>query len=58
MATESLHKCAHPNCSCLTESEKKYCSMECESIQKTPDIDCKCPHPDCKGRASPHSVTD
>jgi hypothetical protein len=40
-------KCAHPNCSCKTT--KKYCSIECETMEKTPDIECHCGHPGCKG---------
>jgi len=34
-------KCAHPVCSCTVTSEK-YCSVECEAMEKTPDIACKC----------------
>jgi hypothetical protein len=44
MATK---KCAHPNCSCQTT--EKYCSPQCEAMEETPDIDCKCGHPGCKG---------
>jgi len=43
-------KCAHPNCSCQI-SEGKYCSAACEAVEETPDIDCRCNHPGCKGRA-------
>jgi hypothetical protein len=42
-------KCAHPNCTCITT--EKYCSVECQAVEKTPDIDCRCGHPVCKGRA-------
>jgi metallothionein len=42
-------KCAHPICSC-TVTAGKYCSAQCEAMEKTPDIDCKCGHPACKGR--------
>jgi hypothetical protein len=43
-------KCAHPPCSC--EAEKgKYCSVECEAMEKTPDLGCNCPHTVCKGHA-------
>ena len=42
-------KCAHPSCSCMVEGEK-YCSAQCEAVEETPDIDCKCTHPVCKGR--------
>jgi hypothetical protein len=27
----------------------KYCSVECETMEKMPDIDCTCGHPGCKG---------
>ncbi|HTS10807.1 MAG TPA: hypothetical protein VMH00_01695 [Candidatus Limnocylindrales bacterium] len=46
------NKCAHPNCSC-TVTSGKYCSPQCEAMQKTPDIDCKCGHPACQGAARP-----
>jgi hypothetical protein len=41
-------KCAHPVCSCPTNSGK-YCSVECEAMEAMPDIDCRCNHADCKG---------
>jgi hypothetical protein len=50
METEKGSKCAHPICSCVTEF--KYCSVECEAMEKTPDIDCHCNHPACKGKTS------
>ncbi len=50
MPTEKARKCAHPNCTCDSGSEK-YCSAQCEAMEKTPDIDCRCGHPGCKGRA-------
>ncbi len=49
MASEKGHKCAHPVCSCLTT--EKYCSAECEAVEKRSDIDCRCGHAECKGRA-------
>jgi len=49
MTAENAKKCAHPNCSCLTTSGK-YCSVQCEAMEKTPDIECKCGHPGCKGK--------
>jgi len=49
MAMEKTKKCAHPNCSC-TAMAGKYCSVQCESMEKVPDIDCKCGHPVCKGK--------
>jgi hypothetical protein len=51
MAAENATKCAHPICSCLT-TEGKYCSTQCEAMEKTPDIDCTCNHPVCKGKTS------
>jgi hypothetical protein len=41
-------KCAHPVCSCPAGSGK-YCSVECEAMEKVPDIDCSCNHSNCKG---------
>jgi metallothionein len=51
MAMGKDSKCAHPVCSC-TVSSGKYCSPQCEAMEKTPDVDCKCNHPGCKGKAS------
>jgi len=51
MAAESATKCAHPVCSCLT-THGKYCSTQCEAMEKTPDIDCTCNHPSCKGKTT------
>jgi hyperosmotically inducible protein len=48
MASAKAEKCAHPVCSCLTTSGK-YCSTECEAMEKTPDIDCSCVHIGCQG---------
>ena len=48
MAAAIGKKCAHPICSCITETGK-YCSIECESMAETPDIDCLCAHTECKG---------
>jgi len=50
MTSETLKKCAHPVCSCMTAA--KYCSTQCEAMEKTPDIDCTCNHPGCKGKTS------
>jgi hypothetical protein len=44
-------KCAHLVCSCIV-TKGKYCSAECEAMEKTPDIDCHCNHPACKGKTS------
>jgi hypothetical protein len=51
MAPEIAEKCAHPVCSCLTTSGK-YCSTQCEAMEKTPDIECTCGHQGCKGKTS------
>jgi hypothetical protein len=51
MTPAKADKCAHPVCSCLTTSGK-YCSTECEAMEKTPDIDCLCGHTGCKGKTS------
>ncbi len=51
MTPAQSEKCAHPVCSCLTTSGK-YCSTECEAMEKTPDIDCLCGHAGCKGKTS------
>jgi hypothetical protein len=51
MTTAKGRKCAHPVCSCVVASGN-YCSPECETMEKTPDIDCACGHPGCKGRTS------
>ncbi len=51
MAAAKGVKCAHPVCSCTTTSGK-YCSTQCEAMEKTPDIDCSCGHTGCKGKTS------
>jgi len=48
MTDTKTEKCAHPVCSCMTTAGK-YCSVECEAMEKTPDIDCRCEHSGCKG---------
>ena len=30
--------------------DSSYCSVECEAVKDTPDIDCRCLHAGCKGR--------
>lgn len=37
METAKAEKCAHPICSCITTSGK-YCSAQCEAMEKMPDI--------------------
>jgi hypothetical protein len=51
MTVDPVKKCAHPICSC-TATAGKYCSTACEAMEKTPDIDCHCGHPGCKGKTS------
>jgi len=51
VAAEKKEKCAHPPCTCKVTSGK-YCSVECEAMEETPDIDCTCNHPGCSGRVS------
>jgi hypothetical protein len=36
----------------MTDEGKKYCGPQCEAMEKTPDIDCKCRHAGCHGRIS------
>jgi hypothetical protein len=48
MTPEKIEKCAHPGCTCEAPSGK-YCSIECETVAKTPDIDCRCGHSGCNG---------
>lgn len=43
-------KCAHPNCSCDANPGSKYCSAQCEAMEDTPDVACRCGHPGCKGK--------
>lgn len=51
MTPATTEKCAHPVCSCPA-TMGKYCSIECETMEKMPDIDCSCAHPGCKGKTS------
>ncbi len=48
MAAEKK-ECSHPPCTCMVSSGK-YCSVECEAMEETPDLSCDCNHPECKGR--------
>ena len=49
MTTAKAGKCAHPVCSCVT-ALGKYCSTECEAMEKMLDIHCARRHAGCKGR--------
>jgi hypothetical protein len=51
MAAKSK-KCEHPPCTCMATEGSKYCSAECAAMEKTPDIECLCPHPGCKGKVA------
>jgi len=48
MDTAKTDKCAHPVCSCKPTAST-YCSAQCEAMEKTPDIDCRCEHSVCEG---------
>ncbi len=48
-AAEKSKKCKHPPCSC-TVTSGDYCSVECETMEDTPDLECVCNHPGCNGR--------
>ena len=37
-------------CSCKASDGSKYCSVECEAMETTPDLECLCPHAGCKGK--------
>jgi hypothetical protein len=45
-------KCEHPPCSCKTTDGSKYCSVECEAMEKTPDLECLCPPQAARARSS------
>jgi hypothetical protein len=45
-------KCKHPSCSCQVSDSTDYCSPQCAAMEKTPDLDCKCPHAGCSGHLS------
>jgi hypothetical protein len=44
-------RCKHPPCTCRVEPGTSYCSPQCEAMEDTPGIDCRCGHASCKGRA-------
>ena len=50
MAAEKSDKCAHPPCSCAVTS-RKYCSVQCEAMEGTPDLKCNCNHAECLEQA-------
>ena len=49
-AESTDHKCKHPACSCKVHEGERYCSAQCEGMNETPDINCLCGHPECRGR--------
>jgi hypothetical protein len=51
MATEHKKKCEHPSCTCQISSEDKYCSAQCAAMEDVIDIDCRCAHTACAGKA-------
>jgi hypothetical protein len=48
-ATEKSRKCKHPSCSCMVTSGD-YCSTQCQAMEETPDVECLCNHPGCRGK--------
>jgi nucleotide-binding universal stress UspA family protein len=50
MATDDAKKCAHSPCTCTPRSGR-YCSAHCEAMGERSEIDCRCGHPDCRGKA-------
>jgi len=51
MTTENKKKCAHPPCTCPVLADSTYCSAQCAAMEKSPEIDCRCTHGACKGKA-------
>jgi len=51
MARGRSNKCKHLWCSCLATEGSNYYSPQCEAVKDAPDIDCRCTHAGCKGRA-------
>jgi hypothetical protein len=49
MDISSKKKCAHPPCICQVQPHERYCSIECEAMEDTPDLACECHHPACEG---------
>lgn len=47
MASETLVKCAHPQCQCLVAEEQKYCSSACSRPDGAMHAPCACGHPGC-----------
>jgi hypothetical protein len=51
MATQDQKICAHPNCTCEVSWEVEYCSAQCAAMEDLSDIDCRCSHTGCAGKA-------
>jgi hypothetical protein len=51
MAATETNQCAHPSCTCPALPGSAYCSVQCAAMKEIPDIDCRCNHPACKGKA-------
>ncbi len=47
MVDQERETCAHPGCNCPASEDSDYCSSYCEGAGDTPEIDCKCGHPNC-----------
>lgn len=43
-------KCAHPPCSGEAVEGSKYCSVEYGAVERTPALECLCPHPGSRGK--------
>jgi len=50
MDDEAKNKCAHPNCTCKTAADSKFCSPYCESAKSSTAISCECGHAGCGGQ--------
>lgn len=51
MTTEDKKICAHPPCTCEVPSDSRYCSAQCAAMEDVIDIDCRCAHVTCAGKA-------
>jgi len=47
MADETMKKCAHPACSCMSSEGSAYCSTYCEDASETIELSCNCGHDGC-----------
>ena len=51
MDAKTGKKCAHPPCACYVASSAQYCNAQSAAMAKRPEIDCRCTHRGCDGRA-------